>query len=257
MLKSELEEDPLFDDDWEASEYLYPRHLPATHNAQSRRATTTTQSKTTTTTTAAYATPNANTTVLVRPPITLLVMAVGPNIIFDPTRQELSVADLVLAVSVTSEVVFFDQDEDEAMGGMSSLSTGAATKEKGARTKRVIKLSSIRTIDPPSGFTAPGVPNALNPAITGNAMTGGTQSTPVTSSSPSQGFSSSASKQQQQQQQARQAMVTEEEDRVEGVWKPKRGGFKREMVMQIIKKVLEPGGVAQEVLDGLEGVDLG
>ncbi|KAH0829496.1 hypothetical protein FOPE_10548 [Fonsecaea pedrosoi] len=65
-LKSEGEEDPIADDDWMASTYLYPR------------------------TTA----PGA------KPPVTLLVVVVGENIIFDPSREELAVADSVIAVSV-------------------------------------------------------------------------------------------------------------------------------------------------------------
>lgn len=65
-LKSEGEEDPIADDDWMASTFLYPRSKPANP----------------------------------RPPITLLVVVVGENIIFDPSREELAVADGVIAVSV-------------------------------------------------------------------------------------------------------------------------------------------------------------
>ena len=35
-----------------------------------------------------------------RPPITLLVIVVGDNIIFDPSQEELAVAETALAVSV-------------------------------------------------------------------------------------------------------------------------------------------------------------
>ncbi|KIW94865.1 uncharacterized protein Z519_04843 [Cladophialophora bantiana CBS 173.52] len=67
-LKSEGEEDPVADDDWMASTYLYPRtkSFPA------------------------------------KPPVTLLVVIVGENIIFDPSREELAVADGVIAASVGS-----------------------------------------------------------------------------------------------------------------------------------------------------------
>ncbi|KAJ9605464.1 Exosome complex component rrp42 [Cladophialophora chaetospira] len=65
-LKSEGEEDPIADDDWMASTYLYPRtKLSST-----------------------------------KPPVTLLVVVVGENVIFDPSREELAVADGVVAVSV-------------------------------------------------------------------------------------------------------------------------------------------------------------
>ena len=64
-LKSQGEEDPVADDDWEASGYLY-----------------------------------GNGARLTKPPFTLLVVVVGSNDIFDPSREELAVADAVVAVSV-------------------------------------------------------------------------------------------------------------------------------------------------------------
>lgn len=73
-LKSEGEEDPLADDDWEASLPLYPR----VGNGKSVKAGL------------------ANGL----PPVTLLVMVVGENVIFDPSGVELGVADGVFAVSV-------------------------------------------------------------------------------------------------------------------------------------------------------------
>lgn len=65
-LKSEGEEDPVADDDWMASTYLYPRVKALAP----------------------------------KPPVTLLVVVVGDNVIFDPSREELAVADGVVAVSV-------------------------------------------------------------------------------------------------------------------------------------------------------------
>lgn len=76
-----------------------------------------------------------------RPPITLLVMCVGETIIFDATREELAVADYVLAVSVCK------RDGPE------------------------LSVLSMRAIDPPARFTNPGVPDAMN------AVTGGTAPT--------------------------------------------------------------------------------
>ena len=93
-LVSQGDEDPLFNDDWEASTALYPR---------------TSSSKL---------------------PVTLLVMSVGENILFDPSTSELAVADSVLAISVS------------AAGS----------------------VVAMRTIDPPSRLTAAGVPSALNSA---------------------------------------------------------------------------------------------
>ncbi len=177
-LKSEQDEDPLFDDDWEASVFLYPRG---------------------TETTSAH------------PPITLLVMVVKDNIIFDPSKEELAVAEVVLAVSV----------REKSQGVV-----GAGMDINSGRTRN-LSLLAVRTIDPPSRLTPPGVPNALNTATGGTAATNEQNST--------------------------QRETLDEE----GVWQPPRGGAKRKLIAAMIQKVLEQGGVAEEVLDGLEAVELG
>lgn len=174
-LKSEGEEDPFFDDDWAAAPYLYPR------DKQSGKA-------------------------LARPPVTLLVIAVGRNIIFDPAKEELAVADVALAVSVGE---------------------AAETDDKGKGKGRKLRLLSVRTIDPPSRLTPPGVPNASNTAY---------------------GASATA-----KQPEAR----TAEAEAVEGVWRAPRGGAKPLVMAALVQKTLERGGVADEVLDALDGVDLG
>lgn len=156
----------MFDDDWDASTFLYPRD-----GDDARRRSTAAS----------------------RPPITLLVVAIGDNVIFDPSREELAVADTALAVSVA-----------EAQG----------TTQGG----RELRLLSMRTVDPPSRLTPPGVPHAPTPA---------------------------------QQQQQRQTGETPA-----GVWKAPLGGTKFGVVDAILQAVLEKGGVADDVLDGLEGVEL-
>ncbi|KAL2073340.1 hypothetical protein VTL71DRAFT_10664 [Oculimacula yallundae] len=176
-LKSEGDEDPLFDDDWDASVFVYPRDVQALH---------------------------------ARPPVTLLVMAVKDNIIFDPSKEELAVAEVVLAVSI----------------GERSQGRGGGGMDVDGKT-RDLRLLSVRTIDPPSRLTAPGVPNALNTATGGSA--------PTTEQAASQ----------------RETMDDE------GVWQPPRGGAKRKLIAAMIAKVLEHGGVAEEVLDGLDAVELG
>lgn len=70
----EKDEDPLFNDDWDAAVPLYPP------------STTTSDTKTTS----------------ARPPVTLLVISVGSNIFFDPSHAELAVADAVVAVTIAS-----------------------------------------------------------------------------------------------------------------------------------------------------------
>jgi exosome complex component RRP42 len=128
-------------------------------------------------------------------------MAVGQNIIFDPSKEELAVAEAVLAVSCV------------------------ALRSK---TAEAVRLLSMRTIDPPSRLTPPGIPNSLNSA------TGGTA--PVSSTD---------------------AMAQREAMSLLGVWTPPRGGIKRNLVGRVLKMVVEKGGVAEEVLEALEKVEVG
>jgi exosome complex component RRP42 len=169
-LKSEGDEDPLFDDDWEASTYLYP------YNKKGVR--------------------------IDRPPVTLLVMSVGSNFIFDPSKEELAVAEAVIAVSA----------------GM--------VEHDGTQDAKSLRLLSLRTIDPPSRLSPPGLPNAMNHIAMGTG--------PLP---PLEAFA------------ARE--ITQDK----GVWNPPRGGMKRQIVGQIIKAVLEPAGVAEEVMEGLINVE--
>ncbi|KAF4125896.1 exosome complex component RRP42 [Geosmithia morbida] len=171
-LKSEGDEDPMFDDDWESSVFLCSRDGVS------------------------------------RPPITLLVIAVRDNIIFDPSAEELAVAESALAVSV-AEVAKPEHRQQSDMDVDSSISSSS---------RRQLRLVSIRMIDPPSRLTPPGVPNATNTATTGGAQQG--------------------------------------QSCIEGVWKAPLGGTKFAVMDGIIQAVLEKGGVADEVLDGLEGVEL-
>ncbi|KAL1984982.1 hypothetical protein VTN96DRAFT_8538 [Rasamsonia emersonii] len=175
-LKSQGEEDPFFEDDWAQAEYLYPRSnkkIPASvsHPQQAR------------------------------PPVTLLVISAGNNIIFDPSREEIAVADAVLAVSIGRE--------DDGDG---------------------LKLLSIRTIDPPSRLTQPGVPDSENAATLGSTNA----AEEALGAGPSTG-----------------------EEEVPGVWRPRRGGVKRSLISRMVKMVLEKGGVGDEVMEGLESVEVG
>jgi exosome complex component RRP42 len=183
----------MFDDDWAASQFLYPRSGSS----------------------AALA-PNANTS---RPPITLLVMAVGDNIIFDPSKEELAVADCAFAVSVGEAEVVVDDAAAMDVDIDAEVKTGA----------RVLRLLSVRTIDPPSRLTAPGVPNAVNAAAWGDK-------------------GAPAAKEM--------GLRTAETGNVEGVWKAPRGGTKISLIGTIVQKMLEKGGIADEVLEGLDGVEL-
>lgn len=112
-LISERDEDPLFNDDWDAAVPLYPSVSSSPSKPHPK------------------------------PPITLLVMTVADNVIFDPSRDELAVADCVFAISV------------------------GASSDKG--TDSHLNILAIRTIDPPSRLTASGTPNSLNSATGGTA----------------------------------------------------------------------------------------
>lgn len=176
-LKSEGDEDPMFDDDWEASRFLYPRQGAAAGS---------------------------------RPPLTFLVVAVGDSILFDPAKEELAVADAALAVSV-SEV-----RRRRAAGGI----------DVDADSGRKLRLLSLRTVDPPSRMTPPGVPDSAKVATSGAGP-----------AKPQQGRAGAPPE--------------------EGVWRAPLGGTKFAVLDAIIQAVLEPGGPAHEVLDGLEAIDLG
>ncbi|KAM0287970.1 hypothetical protein ACHAQH_000037 [Verticillium albo-atrum] len=170
-LKSEGDEDPMFDDDWQASTYLYPRDAKGG----------------------------------ARPPVTLLVVAVGGNIIFDPAKEELAVAESALAVSVAD----------------AGTTSGAEGRE--------LRLLSVRTVDSPSRLTSSGVPNSENPAT--SVSTPGKKTVAPVPGAVGYGVQ-------------------------HGVWRPPIGGTKFAVLEAMIGKVLEKGGVADEVLDGLIGVDL-
>lgn len=172
----------MFDDDWESSVFIYPRESES----------------------------GAAKTGGARPPITLLVVTVGDNVIFDPSKEELAVAEAALAVSVA---------EVRKAGG------GGGDMDVDSKAARELKLLSIRMIDPPSRLTPPGVPNGTT------AGTGGGEAAPT-------------------------APAATNQDPVEGVWKAPLGGTKFGVLDGIIQAVLEKGGVADEVLDGLDGVDL-
>lgn len=167
----------MFDDDWEASTFLYPRD-GAEETAS-------------------------------RPPVTLLVVTVGDNIIFDPAKEELAVAETALAVSVSEVRRQKQPKQDQKL------------RKAGAEAQsRELRLLSLRTIDPPSRLTPPGAPNG-----------GGT-----------------VAAQRQPQE--------EEEGPAEGVWKAPLGGTKLAVLDGILQSVLEKGGIMDEVLDGLAGVNL-
>ncbi|KAK4560322.1 Exosome complex component rrp42 [Recurvomyces mirabilis] len=187
-LISEKDEDPLFNDDWEASTHLYPRTKDAAGTWQQK------------------------------PPVTLLVMSVGENILFDPSREELAVADAVVAISVTQ----------------SHMNTNTNTSGTDTDSPNPLHLIALRTIDPPSRLTAAGLPNSLNTSAGAGAGAG----------AGSQSLS------------AVEVAAIREQDRGVSVWRPPRGGVKRAVLARMIKMVVRAGGVGEEVLGGLRGVEV-
>lgn len=131
--------------------------------------------------------------------------------IFDPTREEIAVADAVLAVSIGREQETENSDAN-------------------------LKLLSIRTIDPPSRLTQHGVPDSEN-AATLNVAAAAPNTTANAEIPSTTAFAG-----------------TDEE--VPGVWKPRRGGVSRSVISKIVKLVLARGGVGDEVMEGLEGVEV-
>jgi exosome complex component RRP42 len=181
-LKSEGDEDPLFDDDWAAAVPLYSQKASGSKNQKSKS-----KSKRKAPTQAPRLA-SANSFKNSLPPVTLLVISVGRNIIFDPSAEEIAAAETVVAITVAED----ERAQDETHSGERSLS-----------------LRALRMIDPPSRVSQPGV-----------ALDGATQ------------------------------LV----DDVQGVWKPPKGGVRREVISRMVKMVLEKGGVAEEVLAGLDAV---
>ncbi|KAI9842810.1 MAG: hypothetical protein M1837_006913 [Sclerophora amabilis] len=268
-LISEADEDPLFDDDWEEAGFLYPRWKSPSHTTSS---TTTT---TTTTTTAGKEKEKRKVAagsggsvgggggsvggrVGSRPPVTLLVMTVGENILFDPSAEELAVADCVLAISVSvsnvghiSEDDDDDEDEDDDQDGEED---GVGGGGGGGGRLGQIRLVAVRTIDPPSRMSAAGTPSSSASSSSSSTIT--TSSAGVGAGTATGGVA-----------------LGEERGGGGGVWKPPRGGVKRALLSRMVAMVVtgddhddhddhhhngkrrrRRGGVAREVLDGLKGV---
>nr|OQO25109.1 hypothetical protein B0A51_08309 [Rachicladosporium sp. CCFEE 5018] len=87
---------------------------------------------------------------------------------------------------------------------------------------------AIRTVDPPSRLTAAGVPSSLGSA--GGAVATATNA---------------------------EVLSARERDELGSVWRPPRGGVGRKVIARMVKMVVESGGVADEVMGGLEGVEIG
>lgn len=143
---------------------------------------------------------------------------VGENIFFDPSGEELAVADAVVAVTVAggagSETkeggTGFEEERrrrrrrrEEVGGG-----DGGGDAERGGEGEgegEGIKVVAVRMVDPPARLSS--------------ATDGG----------------------------------EEEAAEASGVWRPRRGGVSRKLLKRMVGMCVERGGVGEEVLRGLSG----
>ena len=142
-------------------------------------------------------------------------MAVGANIVFDPTREELAVADAVVAVSV-----------------------GGAGSGDGDGSGNGVRVLGVRTIDPPSRLTPKGLSDKVNSA------TGGKVGSEEGEGEMERGVVGGGG-------------GGRRGGGGGGLGGRGRGERKRGVVGRMVKMVVEKGGVGEEVLGGLEGVDVG
>jgi len=128
-LKSKGEEDPLFDDDWAAAVPLYnPKASqlnPLDSKAKGKRKESTLRPQ--------QSTEESSRTS--RPPVTLLVICIGSNIVFDPSAEEIAAAETVVAITVAENHMLGNEIEH---GG------------------RSLSLRALRMIDPPARMSQPG-----------------------------------------------------------------------------------------------------
>ncbi|EGP91555.1 uncharacterized protein MYCGRDRAFT_34343 [Zymoseptoria tritici IPO323] len=150
-LISERDEDPLFNDDWEASTHLFPPTSPS------------------------------------KPPVTLLVMTVGSNIFFDPSSSELAVAEGVLAVSVSGSseeggkdgklnLVALRMVDPPSRLTAAGVPNGANSTEGGFSAKQALELrerdAGVTVWRPPRGGVGRGVVREVVEMVVGKGGVG-------------------------------------------------------------------------------------
>lgn len=131
---------------------------------------------------------------------------------------------ITLVVISVGDNIFFDPSQVE-LAVADSVFAISCSRNPSTDSLQVV---AIRTIDPPSRLTGSGVPAALN-----------------TTTSGGEARMSDAD-----------ALAHRETDEGTTVWRAPRGGVGRKVLAKMIKMVVEKGGVGQEVMDGLDGVDV-
>lgn len=175
-----------------------------------------------------------------KPPITLLVVSVGENIFFDPSSEELAVADAVVAISVGQ--VFPDTSVTSPNNPNNPKDvTRAIDAGEGKGQESGLRLLAIRTIDPPSRHFA----------STTTTTSTSTATTTVAETQGERGEKGQRQAPEEKRGQGQKEAQEQEQGSEEGVWKKKMGGMKRGLVSRILKMILE-GGVGADVFRGLE-----
>ncbi|OQO12159.1 hypothetical protein B0A48_02799 [Cryoendolithus antarcticus] len=131
---------------------------------------------------------------------------------------------ITLLVISVQDTILFDPSVPELAVADAVLAI-SVLQTPGSRTWSVV---AIRTVDPPSRLTAAGVPSSLGSA--GGAVATATNA---------------------------EVLLARERDEIGSVWRPPRGGVGRKVIARMVKMVVESGGVADEVMGGLEGVEIG
>ncbi|KAI7197620.1 hypothetical protein KC352_g20562, partial [Hortaea werneckii] len=228
-LVSERDEDPLFNDDWEASTFLYPKPPSSPSNTS---------------------TPAPS-----PPPITLLVVSVSrtaggaggeaaeagdATILFDPSREELAVADAVVAIS---------------LGVLSPSSSSSSAAAASSAQEPRLSLLALRTIDPPSRLTAAGVPDRLNSTTPGSGTTSATNGGVGGAGGEVGGQDGAAVREKVR---GGGSGGDGKDGGKDSVWYPPRGGLKRGSLARMVRLCVDGDGITKgvgwEVLEGLAGV---
>ena len=201
-------------------------------------------------------------------------MAVGDNIIFDPTRQELNVADLILAVSMVSiphhrhhhhSIPDGDTVVDDDSGG------GEHVKRDDLQGKKSneIRIVAVRTIDSPARLTTPGQPSSSSLSLSSSSsastlvakqagtvaptMTMTTTTTTTTTTAADSKSTRPVHHHHHHHHQLHHGNVSESESSCSGgVWRPPRGGLRPRIFKEIIHRLTQNGGVAHDIFDGLD-----
>ena len=156
---------------------------------------------------------------VLKPPIALLVAAVGENIFFDPSGEELAVADAVVAVTVAGlggEMVRRRRRRKGKGGIEGKDDRKGGREEKEEEEEKGLKVVAVRMVDPPARLSS---------------------ATTATTTEVGEGAMAAA----------------EEAGEDEGVWRPRRGGVSRTLLKRMVGMCVESGGVGEEVLHGLSG----